>query len=69
MWGGERRRGSLDGGGGQREGMFSCPGTRSRGRGPSVMFRRVFLGLVLAAVVVVLTRLSLSAPKTPTLDR
>ena len=68
LWGGERRRDSLDRGG-HREGMFKCPGTRNRGRAPSVMFRRVFLGLLVAVIVVVITLMSRQQPKTPTLDR
>jgi len=69
LWGGGQVSRALQSPGSSPR-RFKCPGSRSRGRAPSVMFRRVFLGLIVAVIVVVVTRLSLADPsKVPSLDR
>jgi hypothetical protein len=69
LWGGEQVSHELQSPGSSPR-RFKCPGSRSRGRAPSVMFRRVFLGLIVAVIVVVVTRLSIADPsKVPSLDR
>lgn len=56
MWGGARTHSSPER---IERWRFKCPGSRNRGAAPSVMFRRVFLGVVVGIVIIIITRISI----------